>query len=72
MAGFFICRCAYELPVHRHPPLAHQDGLVVDWETTWRFHKETNGWPDLGYHYGIERVGDCILSQVERPESADA
>ena len=46
-----------------------KDGTVVDWEAIRRYHKETNGWSDIGYHYGIERVGTGILLQVGRPES---
>ena len=46
-----------------------KDGTVVDWEAIRRYHKETNGWSDIGYHYGIERVGGGLSLQVGRPES---
>lgn len=46
-----------------------KDGTVADWEAIRRCHKETNGWSDIGYHYGIERVGQGILLQIGRPES---
>ena len=46
-----------------------KDGEVVDWEAIRRYHREVNGWSDIGYHYGIERVGKGILLQIGRPES---
>jgi N-acetylmuramoyl-L-alanine amidase len=33
-----------------------KDGDVVDWSAIRRYHKETNGWGDVGYHFGVERV----------------
>ena len=46
-----------------------KDGTVADWDAIRRYHREVNGWSDIGYHYGIERVGKGILLQVGRPES---
>lgn len=46
-----------------------KDGIVADWEAIRKYHKEVNGWADIGYHYGIERVGQGLLLQVGRPES---
>ena len=46
-----------------------KDGTVVDWDAIRRYHKETNGWTDIGYHYGIERVGGGLSLQIGRPES---
>ncbi len=46
-----------------------KDGIVADWEAIRKYHREVNGWSDIGYHYGIERVGRRILLQVGRPES---
>lgn len=46
-----------------------KDGQTVDWEAIRRYHKETCGWADIGYHYGIERVGNSLVLQVGRPES---
>lgn len=45
-----------------------KDGQVVDWEAIRRYHMETNGWTDIGYHHGLERVGGAIVAQVGRPE----
>ena len=46
-----------------------KDGTVVDWDAIRRYHKEVNGWTDIGYHYGIERVGTGLAIQIGRPES---
>lgn len=46
-----------------------KDGMTVDWEAIRKYHREINGWSDIGYHYGIERVGKGLLLQVGRPES---
>jgi len=46
-----------------------KDGQVVDWDAIRKYHREVNGWSDIGYHYGIERVGNGLLLQVGRPES---
>jgi len=46
-----------------------KDGLVADWEAIRKYHREVNGWSDIGYHYGIERVGGGLSLQVGRPES---
>ncbi len=46
-----------------------KDGIVVDWDAIRRYHREVLGWSDIGYHYGIERVGNGLLLQVGRPES---
>jgi len=35
-----------------------KDGSVKDWDAIKRYHIETNGWNDIGYQIGIEKVGD--------------
>lgn len=37
---------------------AGPDGEIVDWQGIRRYHVEHNRWRDIGYHLGIERIGD--------------
>lgn len=44
-----------------------KDGKELNWRAIRKFHIEEHGWRDIGYHYGIERVGDDITIQYGRP-----
>lgn len=45
------------------------DNQVVDWKAIRKYHIETNGWTDIGYHFGVELVGDKYVVQKGRSES---
>lgn len=46
-----------------------KDGQVADWGAIRKYHMEVNGWDDIGYHWGIERVGNGVVLQTGRPET---
>lgn len=44
-----------------------EDGKTVSWTAIRRFHVFKNGWDDIGYHAGIEIVGDALECFYGRP-----
>lgn len=50
-----------------------RDGGTKDWDAIRRYHKDVKGWRDIGYHYGIEQVGEELTIQYGRtPETVGA
>lgn len=47
---------------------ATKDSGTVSWGAIERFHIDTNKWNDIGYHYGVELVGDAAYALVGRAE----
>jgi len=44
-----------------------KDGTSKNWNAIIRYHTNDKGWSDVGYHFGIERVGDEWLVFAGRP-----
>jgi hypothetical protein len=45
------------------------DGQTVSWGAIERYHRETQGWQDIGYHAGIELIGSEYYALYGRAES---
>lgn len=43
-----------------------KDGATVSWKTIEEYHKQTNGWLDIGYHAGIELINNTHYALLGR------
>lgn len=48
------------------------DSDTVSWGAIEKYHRETNGWSDIGYHYGVELINGQFYCMVGRPEHRPA
>lgn len=47
---------------------ATADGPTLSWNAIHDYHVNHNGWSDIGYHAGIERVGEKYVCIFGRPD----
>lgn len=50
---------------------ATKDSGTVSWEAIKEYHTKEKGWSDIGYHCGLEYVGDKIVFQPGRSLDLD-